>query len=416
MKTTNLLSALAMSALIALTATNAFAQVGRIEGQVVKEGTTEPVPDVEVVIERTDIKGTYKASVDKKGHFLHAGVPYSGTYVILFSAPGQQPYFLTGIKPSGESLKVEMRAGDGRKLTLDEVKKLQASAPTSGGGGGGQKQLSAADQKKAQEEMAKEMAAREKAKSEHENMKKYFEQGMALSKEKKYDEAITAYNEAAKLDPEQLAIWGNLALTLHNRGITSLNNKSNDAAKQDFTEAINAVNKALELIEKDAADPKKSATVKPNKATYTKMRADSESLLAKRLGAPELAEAANKDYLAAGELSDNPADKKSYAIRGAETLREAGKNDEAAAAFKTILETDPDNIDALYNLGLVYSNTEKTWQDAANALQKFVDKAPENDPRVTDAKSVIGYLIQGNNIVAPKAEPKKGGGGAKKKP
>jgi tetratricopeptide (TPR) repeat protein len=144
------------------------------------------------------------------------------------------------------------------------------------------------------------------------------------------------------------------------------------------------------------------------------MRADSESLLAKRLGAVDLAEPANKDYLAAAELTDNPADKKSYAIKGAETLREAGKNDEAAAAFKSILDSDPENIDALYNLGLVYSGTEKTWQDAANALQKFVDKAPENDPRVGDAKSVIGYLIQGNNIVVPKAEPKKGGG--KKKP
>ncbi len=421
MKIKNLLSAFAGCALIAFAALTVSAQVGRLEGDVIKADTKEPIPNAEVLIERTDIKGSYKASIDKKGHFLHAGVPLTGTYTILVSAPGCEPQFLTGIRAiNSEPLKIELRPGDGRKLTMTDVKGIQANAPK-----GGQQQMSAADTKKAEEEYNKKRAEIEsknkKMMDEHEGMKKLFEQGQQMAANKDYTGAITAYNEAGKLDPEQQAIWANLALALYNRGVTYYNESTKDMAKrdpakQDFNDSVTAIGKAIALVEPQLSDPAKAPQAKKQKAQYVKIKADAESLLAKRLGVAEMADAANKDYLAAGELSDNPADKKSFALKGAETLREAGKNEEAVVALKAILETDPDNIDALYNLGLVYSNTEKTWQDAANILQKFVDKAPANDPRVTDAKSVIGYLIQGNNIVLPKSEADKKKAPAKKKP
>src|SRR5262249_49861592 len=146
------------------------------------------------------------------------------------------------------------------------------------------------------------------------------------------------------------------------------NSSKRDAAKQDFNDAVNAIGKAIALVEPQLNDPQKGPAAKKSKGQFLKIKADSESLLAKRLGVAEMADTANKDYLAAAELSDNAADKKSFTIKGAETLREAGKNDEAVTALNAILATDPENIDALYNLGLVYSGTEKTWQDAANAL------------------------------------------------
>src|SRR5262249_15791841 len=61
---------------LALFAVSALAQVGRIEGDVVKKGTNEPIVGAEVEIIRTDIKGNYPVKSDKKGHFLHAGVPF----------------------------------------------------------------------------------------------------------------------------------------------------------------------------------------------------------------------------------------------------------------------------------------------------------------------------------------------------
>src|SRR5215813_13137862 len=100
MKIKHLFSVFAGCALIALASLTAMAQTGRLEGDVVKADTKEPIVGAEVQIERTDIKGSYPVKTDKKGHFLHAGVPYTGTYTILVSAPGCEPQFLTGIKGS----------------------------------------------------------------------------------------------------------------------------------------------------------------------------------------------------------------------------------------------------------------------------------------------------------------------------
>src|ERR1044071_7928625 len=95
MKSKKLLSALlriGMScALLSLLTISAFAQLGRIEGEVVKAGSTEPVANAAVSIVRMDIKGNYDLKTDKKGKFLHAGVPYAGNYTILVSADGFEP-------------------------------------------------------------------------------------------------------------------------------------------------------------------------------------------------------------------------------------------------------------------------------------------------------------------------------------
>jgi cytochrome c-type biogenesis protein CcmH/NrfG len=420
MKIKNLWTAFVGCALVALSTMSVFAQVGRIEGSVVKKGTTEPIVGAEVQIARTDIKGNYDIKTDKKGNFLHAGVPYVGTYTIIISAPGFAPYFMTSIRPTGELLKVELEAGDGRKLTLEDVKKIQGSPA----GGGAQKQMSAAEMKKAQEEYDKKKAEIEsqnkKNKEDFENMKKYFDQGQQMAANKDYNGAVTAYNEAAKIDPEQQAIWANLALALYNRGVTNLNDSlkdpsKRDPAKQDFNDSVSAIGKALTLVETQLADPAKGAQAKKSKSQYLKIKADSESLLARRLGVAEMATAAVKDYKEAGDLSDNPADKKSYELKGAETLFDSGKAEEAVAAYQAILTSDPENIEALYKLGLAYASVAK-FQDSANTLQKFLDKAPETDSRVPEVKAVIKDLVVGNNLQPPKSEPTRGRAPAKRKP
>jgi hypothetical protein len=112
----HLLSVFAGCALIALASLTATAQTGRFEGDVVKADTKEPIVGAEVQIERTDIKGSYPVKTDKKGHFLHAGVPYVGTYTVIVSAPGCQPDFIQNIKGSfTEPIKFELRPGDGKK-------------------------------------------------------------------------------------------------------------------------------------------------------------------------------------------------------------------------------------------------------------------------------------------------------------
>jgi tetratricopeptide (TPR) repeat protein len=421
MKIKHLLSVFAGCALIALASLTASAQTGRLEGDVVKADTKEPITNAEVMIERTDIKGSYKANIDKKGHFLHAGVPYTGTYTILVSAPGCQPDFVQGIKGShSEPIKFELRPGDGKKLTLADVKGIQTNAPK------GSPQMSAGDQKKAMEEYEKKRAEVEaknkKASEEHEAMKKRFEAGQQLMAAKDWKGAANEFNEAAKLDAEQKAVWHGLALALFNSGVTSYNESAKDpsntakrdAAKQEFNESINAIGKALALNEPELNDPQKGAQAKKSKLDFLKTRAGAASLLATKLGVAEMADAAVKDYKEASALAD-AAEKASLEMKSAQTLYEAAKMDEAVSAYQALLQADANNFEALYWLGLAYANQGK-FQDSANTLQKFIDTAPATDPRVAEAKTVIKELVVGNNLQQPKSEPARRGTPAKKKP
>ena len=394
-------TAVAALALLAFAAASVVAQVGRIEGDVKKQGTTEPVVNATVEIVRTDIKGTYPVKTDKKGHFLHAGVPYVGTYTLLVSADGFAPTFLGGIRPTGELLTVELSPGDGRKLTMEEVKAASGSAKSAPGAPAA-RQPSAAEIKKAQEEAEKRKAENEKMKGEFENMKKLFEDGKALAANKDYGGAVTKFAEAEKLDAEQHVISANLALALYNRGATQLNAGQRDPAKQDFSDSVAAVTRALKVIETQLADPAKGAEAKKTKVSYLKIRADAESVLGKRFADQPAAEAAVADYNLAASLSDNPEEKKSFPVKGAQTLFEAGIADKAVVAFQDILKTDPENIEALYSLGLAYASVSK-FQESANTLQQFVDKAPASDSRVVEAKAVIKDLIVGNNLEPPKS-------------
>jgi tetratricopeptide (TPR) repeat protein len=432
MKFKQVIMALAAVWMTVLTAAGASAQVGRIEGDVKKEGSDEPIVGALVDIVRTDIKGDYPVKSDKKGHFLHAGVPYSGKYTLLVSAEGFQATFYSDIRPTGEPITIKLSPGDGKRLTIEDLKKAQAAVgaavPGTGGtsatgGGAGAKAAppakNAAEVKKQQEEFEKAKAANEKAKGDFENMKKKFAEGLDLAKNKNYDGAITAFKDAVVLDPEQHVVHANLALALYNRGATQMNAGQKDPAKQDFNDSVQAANKAIALVEPQVADPQKGAEAKKNKSSYLKIRADSESVLGMRLGDGAAAEAAAKDYREAASLTDDAEAKKQYELKAANTLFESGKSEEAIKAYTEILQSDPNSLDGLYKLGLAYAGAGK-FQDSANTLQKFLDHAPENDARVPEVKAVIKDLVVGNNLTPPKAEPAKGGSksaaGAKRKP
>jgi TolA-binding protein len=422
MRIKHLMSVFAGCAMIALASLTALAQTGRLEGDVVKADTKEPIVGAEVQIERTDIKGSYPVKTDKKGHFLHAGVPYVGTYTIMVSAPGCQPDFVQNIRGSQqEPVKFELHNGDGKKLTLADVKGVAANAPKGGG------QMSAADQKKMIEENQKKSAEIEaknkKLTEEHEEMKKHFESGQQLMASKDWNGAATEFGEAAKLDTEQQAVWHGLGLALYNRGVTNFNEYTKDttnttkkdSAKQDFNDSINAVGKAIALVESQLSDPQKGAQAKKSKVAFLKNKADAESLLATKLGVAEMGDAAVKDYKEASALAETPAEKTSFDLKAAQTLYDTSKMDEAVVAYQALIQADATNIEALYWLGLSYVAQGK-FQESADTLQKFIDLAPATDPRVADTKTVIKDLVVGNNLQPPKSDPGRGRGPAKKKP
>lgn len=398
--------------LLALTAVGALAQVGRMEGEVKKRGTNEPIPNAEVQIHRNDIKWSASLKTDKKGKFIHAGIQYGGTYVIIVSADGFAPAFSNGHKPDQPIPAFELDAGDGKKLTVEEVRAAAKGGP--GGGapgaaaGGGKPAAAAGPSKKEIEEYNKKV---EEVKKKNENieasnkaMNAALEAGKAAFNNKDYNAAVTEFDKGIAIDAEQNVFWYFKGLAQYNRGVTKLNDSVKpemkdqvttlrDAAKADFTEAIANAAKAVTLLDaQGAADPAKAAQNKTTKAAYVKVKADAASLLGRRFSDMAMADAANKDFLVVAEMTEDPAQKKKLLFTGAETLREAGNVDGAVAAYKAIIELDPNYAEAYYGIGLSYFGNEKTFQDGANYLQFFIDKAPATDPRVAEAKGVIASL------------------------
>src|SRR5882724_7728179 len=210
--------------LIASAALTALGQTGELRGHVIMkqaDGQSVPVSDAVIDVYRTDVSGKYQTKTNKKGEFVFAGLPYVGTYIIAGSHPSARPNFVPNVKVGRDvDYEVELTPGDGKRLTLEEIR----SANTGGGGagnsapsGGG---ASAADKAKLEELKKKNdeiETANKKIASSNEVVARTFKAGNealtaagAAAKAnnrdeavKKYSEAVTQYDEGIAADPEQ---------------------------------------------------------------------------------------------------------------------------------------------------------------------------------------------------------------------
>jgi len=100
----------------------------------------------------------------------------------------------------------------------------------------------------------------------------------------------------------------------------------------------------------------------------------------------------------------------------ADLYRVIGDSDNAILAYKKVLETSPDNIDALVGVGLSLVNNgfiksdKAQLQEGANYLQKFISVAPDTNKYKVDAIGLIATLKKEQNV-APQKLPS-----GKKKP
>ena len=79
-------------------------------------------------------------------------------------------------------------------------------------------------------------------------------------------------------------------------------------------------------------------------------------------------------------------------------LREGGDSENAIIAYRKILETSPDNPDALAGLGLslfnsgVIGDNKAQKQEGLNYMQKFAETAPENHALKASVRDAVEYL------------------------
>jgi tetratricopeptide (TPR) repeat protein len=421
----NLFSLVAAATLVLSASLATFAQTGELRGTAVIEqtdGSKVPASEAMVDVYRTDLPGKYEAKANKKGNFVFAGLPYVGDYIVVVSHPSAQPTWQEHVKAGrGSEYSFVLTPGSGKRPTLDEIKAAMGTAGPAAGGN-----ESAADRAK-REELARKneeiMAANKKASEVNEIITRTFKAGNEAVKAGNFDEAIKQFDAGIAADPEQPALLTNRANALKLRGVQKYNDALKatedaaklagfNAAKADFSAAKDSSTKAVEIIKKQSTptDPADQQRQNLNKIAAFSVHAESMRLFVTKVD-PSQADAgtvAYQDYLAV----ETDADRKAKAEQAlAQMLFDANAFDKALAQYQKILEANPDNLEALlrsgmalFNIGAMNGDKAK-YQEAANYLARYVEKAPDTDSMKADAKDILENLKAQENVKPEKAPP-----------
>jgi tetratricopeptide (TPR) repeat protein len=397
--------------------TAVFAQTSAIEGTVkvrAADGTTTPVAGAIVDIYRRDVKGHWEVKTDKAGHYVRLGMPLTGTYLVVASGPGMQPTWVNGAR-LGQSPIVDLVAnpGDGMRPTLEQV--LEWMAQQSRGGPSAPAAVSEADRAKA-EAAKKDYEAKVKEsqalQGNFDQARAHFLKGVELKNANSYQEALAEFAQATNVDPTKHAAFLELAYkanaqiaeTHYQMGVELFNQKKRDEAKAHFQKAMEAANKAVEYASTDTAN----ANINNDLVIYYNIVGKNAALLVEHYGMADLVDPTVKTLDKAETI--DAANKNKWIILKANMYRFAGRSDDAVAAYKSVLAAEPNNLDAIYNMGLTLlaSAEKEKLQEAANALAEFVAKAPADDKRIPEVKSSLEVLKNEFKVEAEKPSRRRG--------
>jgi tetratricopeptide (TPR) repeat protein len=402
---------IAAIALLLTSSVATFAQHGELRGRVVikqADGKTVPLGGAVIDVYRTDLKAKYETKADSKGNYVFAGLPFIGTYVIAVSGPGARPQFIPGIKAGrGQDVNLTLEPGDGKRPPEEEVRAAAAA--------GGSSAPSAEDSAKIEELKRKNKEIEEsnkKTMAAYEVVKRTFEAGRKARGEKRYDDAIAQFDEGLAADQTEAALWTEKSDTLIKRGgerYNSANKLSDEAAKKaaletsrkDWKDAVDAAQKAVELLkaQQSAATPEALAQQKARLLAALRVRMWAYQYLVKYFDKDQ-ADAgftAHQEYI---QAESDAAQKSKAQVESAKLYFDAGQYDKASAEFQKILATDPENFEASLWMGLALFNTgdKNKYQEAANHLQRFVDKAPDTNEFKASARESLEYLKTQENV------------------
>jgi hypothetical protein len=185
-----------------LSAGASWAQISAISGDV-KGPDGQPLKGATILIERQDMKGTYKgAKTDKKGHYIYNGLPL-GTYTVSVFVDDQK---------KDEAKNVKTQLGDPVEVPFDLKQNAQKAAAQAPGAPAApppeQDRSLSKEQKEAIEKQNKDNAA---IMAKNKALNDTFNAGKEAMTAKNYDAAVEALTKGTELGPEQNVIWANLA-------------------------------------------------------------------------------------------------------------------------------------------------------------------------------------------------------------
>lgn len=362
----------------------AFAQIAAIEGDV-KGPDGQPLKGAQILIERQDMKGTYKgAKTDKKGHYIYNGLPFPGTYTVSVYVDGEKRDEMKGVRTQlGDPVEVPFDL----KQSAAQQKSTEA-AVAAGTATPEQERGMSKEQKEALEKQSKENAsviAKNKA------LNDTFNAGKDALAAKNYDAAADAFQKGVEMDPNQNVIWANLADAY-----------VGEAGAKTGADQQAALDKALEAYAKAIA-------LKPDNPAYHNNYA---LTLAKAKKFDEAQAELNK----AAQLDPTNAGRYYYNL-GAVYVNN-GQPAAAETAFKKSIEVNPDYADAQFQYATALSAKLATGADGKvvapegmkDALEKYLQLEPTG--QFADAAKgmlqMIGATIQ--------TDYSKKGAATKKKP
>jgi tetratricopeptide (TPR) repeat protein len=400
------------------------AQSGQLRGHVTlkqADGTAVPAADAVVDVFRSDLPGDFSLKTNKKGEFVHAGLPAQGTYILSVSMPGAQPYYLPGVRVGrDEDYKIELNSGNGRRLTRADIKTLMAGTSSSGTATAKENSEDKAKREELIKKNAEIEAANKRAESSNAVIERTFKAGNEALKAKNYDLAIAQYDEGINADPEHPgapALLTNKTMALNARGVDEFNaavkapddaakNSGMEAAKRDWKAASESGSKAVAMLKASPtpADAAAANAAKLNLYFALQARADATRLFVVKVDPTRAAEGvtAYEEYIAA---EADPVKKVKAQNSLAQMLFDANAFDQALVQYQKILEANPDDLNALlrsgqslFNIGALNNGDKLKYQEAANYLAKYVEKAPDTDPYKADAKAILDTLKDQANV------------------
>lgn len=276
------------------------------------------------------------------------------------------------------------------------------------------KQLNEEQRKKYDEEIkaCKETLAKNaKIKNATEVVNRVLKEGNSAMDGKNYDVAVAKYDEGYQADPDY---WGsapvllrNKAIALRARGVDKFNaaNRNTDkaaraagitAAGQDFQASVDALTKAVEVFNKSTVPtaPAEAKNFETNKNAVIADRVESYRLLLKADGSKaDGAVPVIQEYLA---IEQDSAKKQKAQLMLAQAYF-ASDFEKAIPEYKKVLATDPNNTDALYELGSALigqggiNNDKAMIQEGVAYMERFVKAAPSgyDQAKLDDAKGQI---------------------------
>jgi tetratricopeptide (TPR) repeat protein len=314
----NRLAQAALAGVVVLVFALPAAAQGMITGKVV-DAKGEPVVDAKITIEQSDgVTRKFETKSDKKGEFIQIGLQSASFKVTAVSKDGKD----TGVA----NTRVSQRGPSAVRIVI---------------GAGAAAGDPAAAAKTAE-------------------LRKTFDEGVALSRAGKYDESVESFNKAIAINP-------NCQDCFYNIGFAYAQKKEYDKAEENY---------------------KKALAVKPDYAEAYNGLANIYNAQRKFDQAAEASAQASKLSAAApGALQGGNAD---ALFNEGVILWNGGKIADAKAKFQAAIAANPNHAESHYQLGMSLVNEGKL-KEAGEEFNAYLKLAPEG-PNAATAKALVAQL------------------------